>query len=437
MEWYLALSLLFGVLLLVLMTAMPVAFGFMLINVVGLFIVFDGFRGLALIAPSAATSIATFSLTPLPMFILMGELLARSGIANEMLDAVDKWIGRVPGRLSVVTVTGGSLFGAMSGSSLASTALLGTTLGPEMERRGYKPEMSIAPVLGAAALDPLIPPSILAVLLAVQAEVSVGSLLLMGAAAGVVLAVIMNAYFVARAIAQPHLAPAYAVPTVPLRERIFALRHVVLVGALIFVVLGLIMTGTATPSESAALGAAASLGAVFLYRRFSWEFFWKVVRSTAMTSGMLLVIFVGSTAYSQLLAASGAGRGFVEWATTFPIDPQFTALAMVGVVFVLGFFIDAISIMLIAVPLFMPVVRTLGLDPPWFCLLVLICLEVGALTPPMGLQLFVLKGVRPNLDMGAIFRAAVPIVIIMWVGILIFFVFPDLSYVFVPPRPVP
>jgi tripartite ATP-independent transporter DctM subunit len=252
-----------------------------------------------------------------------------------------------------------------------------------------------------------------------------------------VMVVILNAYFVARAIAQPHLAPAYAVPTVPLRERIFALRHVVLVGALIFVVLGLIMTGTATPSESAALGAVASLGAVFLYRRFSWEFFWKVVRSTAVTSGMLLVIFVGSTAYSQLLAASGAGRGFVEWATTLPIEPAFTALAMVGVVFVLGLFIDAISIMLIAVPLFMPVVQTLGLDPLWFCLLVLICLEIGALTPPMGLQLFVLKGVRPNLEMAVIFRAAVPIVVLMWVGILIFFFFPDLSYVFVPPRPVP
>lgn len=437
MEWYLALLLLFGVLLAVLMTGMPVAFGFMLINVVGLLIVFDGFRGLALIAPSAATSIATFSLTPLPMFILMGELLARSGIATQMLDAVDKWIGRVPGRLSVVTVTGGSLFGAMSGSSLASTALLGSTLGQEMEKRGYAPQMSIGPVLGAAALDPLIPPSILAVLLAVQAEVSVGSLLLMGAAAGVVMVVVLNAYFVARAIAQPHLAPVYVTPETPLREKVWALRHVVLVGVLIFVVLGLIMTGTATPSESAALGAVASLGAVFLYRSFSWDLLWKVVRSTAVTSGMLLIIFVASTAYSQLLAASGAGRGFVEWVTQLPIDPQWTALALVGVVFVLGFFIDAISIMLIAVPLFMPVVRTLGLDPLWFCLLVLICLEVGALTPPMGLQLFVLKGVRPNLEMGLIFRAAVPIVVLMWVGILIFFFLPDLGYIFVPPRPVP
>lgn len=435
MEWYVALSLLFGVLMVVLMTGMPVAFGFMLINVVGLFIVFDGFRGLALIAPSAATSIASFNLTPLPMFILMGELLARSGIANLMLDAVDKWIGRLPGRLAIVTVTGGSLFGAMSGSSLASTALLGTTLGPEMERRGYQPQMSIAPVLGAAALDPLIPPSILAVLLAVQAEVSVGALLLMGAAAGVVMTVVLNAYFVARAMAQPHLAPAYPVPPVPLRERIAALRHVVLVGAMIFVVLGLIMTGTATPSESAALGAVASLGAVVLYRRFSFPFFWQVIRSTVVTSGMLLVIFVGSTAYSQLLAASGAGRGFVQWATMLPLPPEFTALALVGVVFVLGLFIDAISIMLIAVPLFMPVIRALGLDPLWFCLLVLICLEIGALTPPMGLQLFVLKGVRPSLDMGVIFRAAWPIVVLMWLGILLFFFLPELSYVFVSPRP--
>jgi tripartite ATP-independent transporter DctM subunit len=223
-------------------------------------------------------------------------------------------------------------------------------------------------------------------------------------------------------------------PPISMRERIFALRHVVLVAVLMFVVLGLIMTGTATPSESAALGAVASLIATIVYRRFTFSLFWTVVKSTATTSGMLLVIFVGSTAYSQLLAASGAGSGFVEWTSGLPLDPAVTALAMIVVVFILGLFIDAISIMLITVPLFMPVIAHLGLEPLWFTLLVLMCLEIGAMTPPMGLQLFVLKGVRPDLDMGVIFRSVWPVVVLMWIGILIFWAFPDLGFILVPER---
>jgi TRAP-type C4-dicarboxylate transport system permease large subunit len=149
---------------------------------------------------------------------------------------------------------------------------------------------------------------------------------------------------------------------------------------------------------------------------------------------MVLFIFVGSTAYSQLLAASGAGSGFVEFVAGLAVEPRFVALAFVGVVFILGLFIDAISIMLIAVPLFMPVIALLGLDPLWFSLLILMSINIGALTPPMGLQLFVLKGVRPDIPLGTIFRSVWPIVGLMWVAILIFFMLPDLAYLLVPRR---
>lgn len=432
MEWYQTLLTLFGLLLVVLLTGIPVAFGFLLINIVGLIVVFDGPRGLALVAPSAATSVASFSLTPIPMFLLMGELLTRSGLATLALDAVDKWIGRVPGRLSVVAVTGGAVFGAMSGSSLASTALLGSTIGPEMSSRGYKPQMSVAPILGAAGLSPLIPPSALAVLLAVQAEVSVGTLLIMGASAGIILAVLLVAYFVIRASLQPSLAPAYDVEPAPLSERLWALRHVAVVGGLVFVVLGLILIGAATPSESAALGVVASALAVVIYRRMSGALIRAVLRSATSTTGMILMIFVGSTAYSQMLAASGASAGFVRWTIDLPIDPLLTIIGLIGVVFALGLFIDAFSIMLITVPLFMPVVSALGADPLWFSLLVLIALEMGALTPPMGLQLFVLKGVQPALEMSAIFRSVWPVVVLMWATIIIIWLNPWVSYLFVP-----
>ena len=431
MEWYITLLLLFGALSLLLLVGMPVAFSFMLVNIVGLVVVF-GSQGLALIPASAATSIATFSLTPLPMFILMGDILARSGIARDMLDAVDKWIGRVPGRLSLITVTGGGVFAAMSGSSLASTAVLGSVLGQEMGRRGYKPPMSIGPVLGAAALSPLIPPSVLTILLAVQAKVDVGILLVMGLAAGLVMALVLAVYFVGRAMLQPHLAPAYDVPAVPLRDRILALRHFLVVLVLLGVVLGLIMTGTATPSESAALGAFAAAIIVVLYRRFTLDFVRDVIRSSATTSGMILMILVGSIAYSQLLAATGAGTGFVQWVESLPLEPRLTALALVGVVFILGLPMDALSMILITVPLFMPAILALGLDPLWFCLLLLICLEVSALTPPIGLQLYVLKGVMPSVSVADIERASWPITFLFLLGIVLFWLVPELGYLFVP-----
>jgi tripartite ATP-independent transporter DctM subunit len=430
-DWWAILLVLFGGVLTLLLAGLPVAFSFMLINFIGLVLVF-GFGGLALVGPAAGTSIVSFSLTPLPMFILMGEVLTRSGLASDVFRAADHWIGRLPGRLAIVTVTGGAFFGAMSGSGLAATSVLGRTMIPEMESRHYKPAMSVAPVLGAAGLDPLIPPSILAVLVAVQAGVSVGALLLMATVAGVFMAVLLNAYFFGRAVLQPDLAPPYVPGHVSLRDRLLGLRYILLVGALVFVVLGLIMTGTATPSESAALGAAAALLAVVAHGRFSFQFLRNVLRSSAATTGSILIIFVGSIAYSQLLAATGASAGLVEWVVSLPLDPSITALAMIGVVLLLGLFIDAISIILIAIPLFMPVVRELGLDALWFNLLLLIGLEVGALTPPMGLQLYVLKGVQPHLQLGDMGRAAVPVVLLFCFGILVFWGFPDLGYVLVP-----
>jgi len=429
MDWWGTLLLLFSALMIVLFIGVPVAFSFMLVNLVGLLFVFEAGRGLELVGPGAGVAIASFNLTPLPMFILMGDLLSRSGVAQQVFRAADMWIGPLPGRLAVVTVVGGAFFGAMSGSGLAATSVLGTVMTPELERRKYRPAMSIAPILGASALDPLIPPSILVVLVAVQAQVSVGTLLLMATFAGIVMAGAMVVYFIGRAMLQPELAPPYVPEPVPLRERILGLRHLLVVGGMIAVVLGLILTGTASPSESAALGAVAALVAVIVYRRFSLSLLRESLRGTVLTSGGILIIFIGSTAYSQLLAASGASAGFVEWVISLPLDPPLIALGMVVVVLILGTFIDAISIILIAIPLFMPVIAALRLDALWFTLLVLMSLEIGALTPPMGLQLFILKGVQPHLKMSEIIWGAIPIVVLMWLGILVFWAFPAFSHV--------
>ncbi len=429
MEWYVTLSILFSLLVVVLLVGVPVAFGFMLINIIGLLIVFNGPQGLALLIPSATESIANFNLTPLPMFILMGEFLTRSGLARLSIDAADKWIGRIPGRLSVVSVVGGTFFAALSGSAMASTAMLGSSLGPEMEKRGYKPAMSVAPILGAASLDPLIPPSAIAILLGVQANVSIGKLLIAGAAPGFILAVVFVIYFMTRAKLQPWLAPRYDAPSTPLRERILVLRHLVPLVGLMFIVLGLIFLGIATPSETAALGAVGAAVLAAAYGRFTARVVREAARSTISTTGMILMIFVGSTAYSQMLASTKASAGWIAWVSDLPLEPILIIFGMVVIVLILGCFIDAISIMLITVPLFMPVVASFGFEPLWFTLLMLIAIELGGITPPFGLQLFVLKATQPHLSMSSIFGSVWPLVIMQVLCIILFMIFPDLTYV--------
>jgi tripartite ATP-independent transporter DctM subunit len=431
LEWYQTLIVLFGLFVLVLLTGLPVAFAFLLINVVGVMIVLGGPHALALLVPSAYDSVANFNLTSILFFILMGEFLTRSGLASLSIEAVDKWIGRVPGRLSVVAVGGGTFFAALSGSAMASTAMLGSTLGAEMERRGYKPQMSVAPILAGASLDPLIPPSALAVLLAVLANVSVGKLLIAGAGPGLFLAALYMVYFVLRAKLQPALAPPYEAPTVPLAERILVLRHVLLLAGLIFIVTGLIFLGIATPTETAALGAAASAVLAAAYRRLTWNVLRQSLLSTMATTAMVLFIIVGSKTYSQLMAVTGATTGWVNWVVGLPVAPILTIFGFVVIVLMLGCFIDAISIMLITTPLFMPVVAILGFDPLWFNLLILIGLELGGITPPFGLQLFVMKATMPHLRIGEIYNTVWPIVIMQFICILVFMAFPPLTYVLV------
>ena len=408
-------------------SGLPVAFTFMAINIVGLYAFVGGANALTLLAGSAFDSVSNFALSPIPLFILMGELLLRSGLATLCVDAVDVWVGRLPGRLAFVAVGGGTIFGALSGSSMAATAMLGSTMAAEMERRGYKPQMSVASILAAGGLDVLIPPSALGVLLAVLANVSVGKLLFAAVVPGLVLATIYAIYFIGRASLQPHLAPPYDVAGLTLRARLATLRHLVPLSGLMVVVTGFIFFGFATPSETAAMGAVASAMLAAAYGKLNWNVIRVSILATAHTSAMVFLIIVGSKAYSQLMAITGAATGFVEWITLQPLTPILMVIGMNVIVMILGCFIDQLSIMLITVPIFMPIVAKLGLDPIWFAVILLVNLELAGITPPFGLQLFVMKGVRPQLKMTEIYVAATPIIFLQMFLIGLMMVFPPLS----------
>ncbi|NKB52779.1 MAG: TRAP transporter large permease subunit [Rhizobiaceae bacterium] len=424
-EWITTLSFFFGLLMLMMLSGMPVAIGFITLNIVGLYL-YLGPGSLALLATSSFTSIGQFALIPIPLFILMGELLMRTGLASKTVEAVDHWIGKVPGRLSLSSVGGGTLFGALSGASMASVAMLGSTLVPEMTKRGYKPEMSVSSILAGGGLAVLIPPSALGVLLGALAKVSIAQLLVAGILPGILLAAMYFMYFAVRAKLQPHLAPPYDAPTTSLAQKLYILLTVSPLLGLIVVVTGFIFLGIATPSESAAMGVVATMVLAACYGRLSWEAISKSLMSAMTTTAMMLLVIVGSTGFSQLLAATGSTTALVSSVADMNLGPILTILVMQIIVLLLGCFIDTISIMLVAIPVFMPIVQALGIHEIWFCILILVQLELAGITPPFGVLLFVMKGVQQHLRISEIYRAAIPIVFIQIALVALLMIFPEI-----------
>jgi tripartite ATP-independent transporter DctM subunit len=410
LEWPFVLLFILGGLLVVMATGLPVAFCFMLINIVGAVILWGGATGLQQLSLNMWESVCTFSLLPIPMFVLMGELMFLSGMGYRMLDAVNKWFGRLPGRLALLAVVTATIFSVMSGSTTGTTAMLGTLLVPEMERRGYKKPISIGSVMGSGGLAMLIPPSALAILLASLAGISIAKLLIAGIVPGLIIACFYGSYIVGRCYLQPSMAPSYQVIPSSLREKMVAtVKYALPVGFIIFLVLGLIFLGVATPSEAAALGALGTVLIAFMYGGLTREVFKKSLTATMEITVMILIIITGSKAFSQILAFTGATQSLLHFMLSLPLSPILLIIATQLILLFLGCFMSAVPMMMITLPIFMPLVNALGFDPIWFGLLFLINIEMGQTTPPFGLLLFVMKGVAPQgTTMGDIYKAGIP-----------------------------
>lgn len=416
----------FSGLVVLMLSGIPVAFAFMVINLVGMYIFFGGFSGLITLVDSMYANLNTFVLAPIPLFVLMGEVMFHSGIAPVLIETIDKWLGRLPGRLSLLAVGAGTLFATLTGTSIASVALLGSALTPEMEQRGYHKSMSIGPILGSGGLAMLIPPSALAVLAGAIAEVSIGRILMGIILPGLLLAVIMGVYIILRCSLQPALAPQYEIARVSLPERLIATAKYVLPQAVIvFLVVGVIFLGIATPSEAAGTGVLGTFVMALLYRRLSWAVIVKAVKGTLRVSGMILLILASAGAFSQILAFSGATAGLTNLAIGLSVPPIVLIVLMQVVVLFLGCFIDVTSIMMISLPIFIPIVITMGFDPVWFLVLFLVNIEVAGISPPFGMSLFVMKGVAPKgTTMGDIYLAALPFIGLSVFTMVLIMIFP-------------
>jgi tripartite ATP-independent transporter DctM subunit len=429
LSWQLASLLLLGGSTVLLFIGMPVAFSFIAINIVGAMLFLGGDAGLGQMVRNSAAAVINFSLTPIPLFVLMGEVLFHTGLALKVIDGIERLVRQVPGRLAVVAVVAGTVFSAISGSTIATTAMLGSLMLPVMLSRGYNPVMATGPIMAIGAVDMLIPPSALTVLLGSLSGISISKLLIGGVVPGLMLSVAFVGYIVVRAKANPALAPATVIEerTGWAKYELLVLYVLPLVSIFV-VVIGAMSGGIATPTESAALGALATMALAMAYRTLSFEVLLKSLRGTVGISAMILFIILGATTFSQILSFSGATEGIVSTILGGGLTPFAILAGMLLLLIFLGIFVDQVSMMLITLPVFMPIVQRLDIDLIWFGVLYLICMQLGLLLPPHGLLLMTMKGVAPKeVTMGHIFRAVVPYVAMSLVLLVIIIVFPAIA----------
>ncbi|MEJ2724763.1 MAG: TRAP transporter large permease subunit [Deltaproteobacteria bacterium] len=410
MEWPWLLLLILGGMVFLMTSGMPIVVSLFTVVIIGAYVLFGGTVGLEQLILSIYTTLTSFTLLPIPLFVLMGELMVHSGIALNVIDVLGKWMGRIPGRLSLLTVAAGTIMSTLTGSSMASVAILGAVLVPEMESRGYHKHMVLGPILGSGGLAMMVPPSAMAIILCSIGRISIGQTLMAIIIPGLLMALFYSCYIVFACLFRPSLAPSYDVAKVPFREKVAGLVvYVMPTGIIIFLVIGLILLGLATPSESAATGTIGMIFLVAVYKRMKWDVIKKSVLGTLTVTGMAFAIIASANAFSQILSFSGATQGLTEFATQLPLPPIVLVITMQVVILMLGAFMDPVAILMITLPIFVPFILSLGYSDIWFATLTLLNIEMAMTSPPFGLCLFVMKGVtREEITMMDIYMAALP-----------------------------
>jgi tripartite ATP-independent transporter DctM subunit len=359
----------------------------------------------------------------------MGELLFRSGAMEVLLDSLDRLVGKLRGRQYVVCILLSAILGALSGAAMAVAGLLGRSLYPTMIKRGYDKKLSAGTMLAGASLDPIIPPSVLAIVIATLAQVSTGKMLIAGVIPGLFLSGMFLIYVLIRVRLNPKLSPDISTEILDQATRgsaMMAIARMLPAALIFFLVMGLVMLGIATPTESAATGVFGSLLLTWYYGAFSRKLVEEALFSAITVAGMLLVVMSCAAMLSQLLAFTGATAALGDWITQLNLPGPLMLFVMLLVPFVLFMFLDQIALLMVLIPIFQPLLKVYGFDPIWFWTLLLIVASVGGISPPFGYTLFAFKSAVPNMSMTEIFRAAWPYVLIMMLGLLIMAIFPSL-----------
>ncbi|MBV0892070.1 TRAP transporter large permease [Paracoccus sp. Z118] len=406
-----------------LVVGLPVALSMAVSGAVGLYML-GGMQFLTGILRTSPLSTAnSYEIITIPMFILMAEFVIISGVANDLFRSASIWVGRLRGGLAMATALAGAGFGAISGSSTAAAATLASTSMPAMLREGYDPKLAGGVVAISGTLAMLIPPSIALILYGIIADVAIGDLLIGGVIPGLIvtLAIILTVAFIVRI--DRDSAPAGRAYT--MREKFASLRTVGPMLILLIAVSGSIYSGFATPTEAAGLGAFVAMLIALWERKLTLRGFWHALRSTAQTSCMILFIILGAHVFGYFLTLSRVTNDLSMWVGALELSPTLIMIIILFGYIILGFFMDQIAILILTVPVMLPVVMQLGYDPVWFGVIVVITAEVGMVTPPMGMNVFVVARYTRR-PLGELFRGVMPHVWAHLIVIALMLAFPAL-----------
>jgi tripartite ATP-independent transporter DctM subunit len=406
----------------------PIFVSFLILNVVGV-LVLIGPNGFGMFANSIYASATVGELAAIPLFILMGEMLFRSGAMEVVLDSLDRLVGKVKGRQYVLCILLSAICGALSGAAMAVAGLLGRSLYPTMLKRGYDMRMSAGTILGGASLDPIIPPSVLAIIIASMAQVSTGKMLIAGILPGLLLTGLFLIYVAIRVRINPSLAPDVAGEIKDPATRgsaLAAIGRMIPVSIIFFLVVGLIMMGVATPTEAAATGVFGAMLLAWYYGGLNVMMLREAVVSGITVAGIMLAIMASATMFSQLLVFSGSLRTLGDFVIHLDLAPYAMLFMLLAVPFLLFMFLDQVSVLMVLVPIFQPILGIYEFDAIWFWTLILIVATVGGITPPFGYTLYAFKSAVPDTPMQELFKASWPFVWLIVLGMAIMALFPDL-----------
>jgi len=414
-----------GGFLVLLFMGMPVFGALGASSVAGILMV-QGVRGLGAVPGVIYDRLAVFPLVAVPLFILMGEIIFHSGIGSNIFTATNRWCNKLPGSMGMASVAACAIFSALCGVSVAGAATIGSFAIPEMLRRGYNKSLATGCVAASGGLALLIPPSVALILYGVVGDESVGKLFIAEIVPGVVLAGLMMGYIFIIGIFRPDLAPR-GDEDVSWKMRFEALFQIWPALLLIILVLGSIYKGIATPTEAAAVGCVGALILAYFKRKMNWQIFRSILRSTISTSTMIMLIFASALLFGYVLTRLQVPQELANYVATLEMPNWVILLCIFALIYIMGMFMDVVSVILISTPILLPIVLQMGYSSLWFGIVMAIACEIGTETPPVGLNLFVIKGVSPpSVTLMDVIRGAIPFALVETLGLIIFIVFPGL-----------
>ena len=412
-------------LLLLLFTSMPVAFAMIAVGVAGFAWIVTPQAAFSMVVADLYDTFSSYSLTVIPLFVFMGQVAFHAGISRRLFKTAYTWIGHLPGGLAMATVGACTGFGAICGSGPATAATMASVALPEMRRYGYSDELASGSVAAGGSLGMLIPPSVVFIVYAIMTEQSIGALFLAGILPGVLIALLfcLSIYLRCRV----HKAMGPPGPRMSWLERLRSLNGVVETLLLFVAVIGGMFVGLFTPIEAAAIGAAGSLVIAAVKRQLSRQAMIGILLETVRTSAMVFFIVAGAVVFGRFLAVSQIPFAVAEWLTGLPLPGWIVMFLIIAFFLVAGCFIDALAVVLLTIPIFYPVVLELGYNPVWFGVMVVVVTQMGVITPPVGMNVYVVSGIGRGIPLQSIFRGSLPFLLMLLLAAVILVFFPGIT----------